>query len=270
MLLVTGIGYLGSLLGLDSYSNIWYEQSMAEKNGKFVKLKKKKVFEDIADHIREMVESRELSPGDQLPPERELAITLGVSRTSLREAIRALEMIGEVETKVGVNGGTFIREVSLDHAMNIVQSMFNRTNQVLTDIVEVRLILETKSAYYAAKRRTDEDLKDLFEVIDEMEKDIKNGGFGMKADHKYHLTVAKASENKFLFSLSQLLEDMIEQTRLNTLSEKGVPEEALEDHRKITEAIKNKNATLAEVFMRSHLMKAYNMSKKMQLQQEQK
>ena len=91
----------------------------------------------------------------------------------------------------------------------------------------------------------------------------------MRADHKYHLTVAKASENAFLSGLSQLLEDMIEQTRVNTLSEKGIPEEALEDHKKITEAIANKNAALAEVLMRSHLMKAYNMSKKMHLKNTQ-
>ena len=242
---------------------------MAETHGSYVKLKKRKVFEEIADQIRGMVESGQLSPGDQLPPERELALRFGVSRTSLREAIRALEMMGEVETRVGVNGGTFIRELSLDHAMNIVQSMFNRTNQMLTDIVEVRLILETKSAFYAAKRRTDEDLEELYAVLEEMEEDINRGGLGMQADHKYHLTVAKASENAFLSGLSQLLEDMIEQTRMNTLSEKGVPEEALEDHKKITEAIANKNAALAEVLMRSHLMKAYNMSKKMNLKSTQ-
>ncbi len=237
---------------------------MAEKNGKFVKLKKRKVFEDVAEQIRGMVDSGQLAPGDQLPPERELAETLGVSRTSLREAIRALEMIGEVETKVGVNGGTFIREISLDHAMSIVQSMFNRTNQMLTDIVEVRLILETKSAFYAAKRRTDDDLAEIYEAIAKMERDIDTGGLGMKADHAYHLAVAKASENVFLSGLSQLLEDMIEQTRLSTLSEKGIPREALEDHKKITDAIANQNAALAEVLMRSHLMKAYNMSRKMQ------
>ncbi len=242
---------------------------MASQNGTFKKLKKRKVFEDVADQIRSMVESGVLSPGDQLPPERELATSLGVSRTSLREAIRALEMIGEVETKVGVNGGTFIREVSLDHAMGVVQSMFNRSNQMLTDVVEVRLILETKSAFYAAKRRTDEDLSEIYQAIDAMERDIENGGLGIKADHAYHLAVAKASENKFLSGMSQLLEDMIEQTRLNTLSEEGIPTEALEDHKKITEAIASQNAALAEVLMRSHLMKAYNMSRKMQKEMEQ-
>ncbi len=226
----------------------------------FGKLKKKKVFEDVAEMIRSLIDAGTLNPGDQLPPERELAEQLGVSRTSVREAIRALELMGEVETRVGVSGGTFIREVSLNHALNVVQTLFRRTNQMVSDIIEVRLILETKSATLAAERRTEDDLKEINKAIDDMEKDLSAGGIGIASDHAYHLAIARASENDFLFGLSQLVEDLIEQTREITLSRGGVPEEALKDHRTVADAIRDQKPELAEKLMREHLIKAYNIS----------
>ncbi len=226
----------------------------------FGKLKKKKVFEDVAEMIRSLIDAGTLNPGDQLPPERELAEQLGVSRTSVREAIRALELMGEVETRVGVSGGTFIREVSLNHALNVVQTLFRRTNQMVSDIIEVRLILETKSAALAAERRTEDDLKEIYKALDDMEKDLGSGGIGMAGDHAYHLAIARASENDFLFGLSQLVEDLIENTREITLSRGGVPEEALIDHRTVADAIRDQKPDLAETLMREHLIKAYNIS----------
>ncbi|WP_319560367.1 FadR/GntR family transcriptional regulator [Marispirochaeta sp.] len=226
----------------------------------FGKLNKKKVFEEVAEMIRSLIDAGTLNPGDQLPPERELAEQLGVSRTSVREAIRALELMGEVETRVGVSGGTFIREVSLTHALNVVQTLFRRTNQMVSDIIEVRLILETKSAALAAERRTEDDLKEIYKAIDDMEKDLGSGSIGISSDHAYHLAIARASENDFLFGLSQLVEDLIEQTRELTLSRGGVPEEALKDHRTLADAIRDGKADLAETLMREHLIKAYNIS----------
>ena len=226
----------------------------------FGKLKKRKVFEDVAEMVRQLIDSGSLKPGDQLPPERELSERLGVSRTSVREAIRAMELTGEVETRVGVGGGTFIREISLNHALGVVQTLFRRTGQMVPDIVEVRLILETKTAFYAAERRTREDLEAIDSTLGAMRQDLDSGGIGLAPDKSFHLAVAKASENDFLYGLSQLVEDMIEQTRKTTLAISGVPREALYDHAAIADAIRNRESSQAETLMRAHLMKAYRIS----------
>jgi GntR family transcriptional regulator, transcriptional repressor for pyruvate dehydrogenase complex len=234
---------------------------MNDKAAPFGKLKKSRLFEGVAKQLRNLVDTGVLKPGDQLPPERSLAEKLGVSRTSVREAIRAMELTGEVETRVGVSGGTFIRKVSLSHAISVFQTLYKRTGQMLSDVVEVRLILETRTASLAAERRTEEHLEAIALSITEMEDDLRTGGIGIGGDHKFHLAVAQASENEFLFGLSQLVEDIIEDTRRHTLEISGVPEESLSDHRTISNAIRDRDSSLAESMMRAHLLKAYSLSK---------
>lgn len=234
---------------------------MKERGDPFGKIEKKKVFEDVAKRIRDLVDDGTLEPGDQLPAERDLADRLGVSRTSVREAIRGLELTGEVETRVGVSGGTFVREVSLPHAFAVFQALYKRSGQMLSQVIEVRLMLETNTAYLAAERRTEEDLAAIFAAIAEMEEDVSSGGIGMKGDHDFHLAVAKASENDFLYGLAGLLENMIEQTRRNTLRIPGIPQESVADHRTIADAIRDRNGQLAESLMRKHLLKAFALSK---------
>lgn len=234
---------------------------MADPDELYTKVKKRRIYQDVAERIRDLVDDGILKPGDQLPPERELSERFGVSRTSVREAIRTMELLGEVETRIGVNGGTFIREVSIGHAMDVFQSLFRRTNQLVSDIVEVRLILETRSAYFAATRRTPQHLTAIYEAIAEMDRSIRSGSIGTRGDHEFHLAVAQASENDFLYGLSQLIEDLAEDTRRQTLSEPGVPEEALEDHQRIAEAISDQDASKAEEAMRTHLLKAYEISR---------
>lgn len=222
---------------------------------------KSRLFEDVAKALRDRIESGVLKPGDRLPAERKLAESLGVSRTSVREALRALELTGEVETRTGVAGGTFVRQISLPHAVSVFQTLCRRTGQILTDVIEVRLILETKTAYFAAQRRTDAHLSEIYEAIETMKADLKAGGIGIEGDHAFHLAVAQASENEFLQGLAQLVEDMIEKTRLHTLSIPGIPDESVADHSTIADAIRDRDGPLAESMMRTHLLKAYSLSK---------
>ena len=140
--------------------------------------------------------------------------------------------------------------------------MFSMSQESVTDLVEVRLILETRSAAFAADRRTDQDLAALDEALSIMEEEIKGGDVGVKGDHTFHSAVAKASHNNFLFSLSEMLEEMVEDTRLQTLSLSGVPELALLEHQNITKAIKSGNGKLAEKHMHTHLSRAYEISKR--------
>jgi len=241
---------------------------MAKKNGSETKedllstpIKRVRVYEDIVRRILQMIQEGDLKIGDRLPAERDLSNSLGVSRSSVREALRALELLGHIETRVGIDGGSFVREVGLEKAQSILKSMFSLTRESLTDLVEVRLILETRSAALAAERRTDEDVSAIEAALRSMMEEIEDGDVGLRGDHLFHESVAKASRNKFLLLLSQMLEEMVEDTRLQTLSLPGVPELALEDHTEVAQAIKARDVALAARNMNKHLTRAYEMSK---------
>lgn len=224
-------------------------------------IKRVRVYEDIVRRILQMIHEGDLKIGDRLPAERDLSNSLGVSRSSVREALRALELLGHIETRVGIDGGSFVREVGTEKAQAILKSMFSLTRESLTDLVEVRLILETRSASLAAERRTEEDVSVIEAALQSMKEELEDGDVGLRGDHLFHESVAKASHNKFLLLLSQMLEEMVEDTRLQTLSLPGVPELALQDHTEVAEAIKAQDVELAAANMVKHLTRAYEMSK---------
>ncbi|MFA6506156.1 MAG: FadR/GntR family transcriptional regulator [Treponemataceae bacterium] len=224
-------------------------------------IKRVRVYEDIVRRILYMIQEGDLKIGDRLPAERDLSNSLGVSRSSVREALRALELLGHIETRVGIDGGSFVREVGFEKAQSILKSMFNLSQDSVTDLIEVRMIVETRSASLAAERRRDEDIVVLDEAISLMEDEIKGGDVGIKGDHTFHAAVAKASRNNVLFLLSEMLEEMIEDTRLQSLSLPGVPELALLEHKNIVKAIKAGNGKTAERHMHTHLNRAYEISK---------
>ncbi len=224
-------------------------------------IKRVRVYEDIVRRILQMIQEGDLKIGDRLPAERDLSNSLGVSRSSVREALRALELLGHIETRVGIDGGSFVREVGLEKAQALLKSMFSLTREALTDLVEVRLILETRSAALAAERRTEDDLAELESAVRVMQDEIAAGDVGIRGDHMFHSAVSKASHNNFLLLLSELLEEMVEDTRLQTLSLPGVPELALQDHTEALAAIQERDVDLSARVMSKHLTRAYEMSK---------
>ena len=111
-------------------------------------IRKRKIYEQVARQIRDRV-LKNLNPGDKLPPERELAERLGVSRSSVRDAIRSLELVGAVEPRSGA--GTVVREMSTDWIMNPVANVLVQKPQLLGDLLDFRKILEPPLAALAAK-----------------------------------------------------------------------------------------------------------------------
>lgn len=220
-----------------------------------------RVYEDIVSRIFSLIQSGELQVGDKLPPERELAESLQVSRSSVREALRSLELLGHIEVRPGVEGGSYVKEIGLENAQLILQSMFNLSQQSITDLIEVRLILESQAVTYAAERRTKENLNEIQASIEMMERELLNGDIGINGDHEFHCVLAKSTQNLFLTNLTEMLEELIEGTRIQSLSIPGIPQVALQEHKDIFEAIKNRDGKRAAFLMREHLTKAYNISK---------
>ena len=118
----------------------------------FAVIKQKRVYEDIVGQVQALIQEGVLKPGDRLPPERELAERLRVSRSSLREAIRALELRGLVVSRPGA--GTFVSTESVETILSVIAASINGSGGYLSDIFEVRHLLEPKIAALAAERWT--------------------------------------------------------------------------------------------------------------------
>lgn len=217
-------------------------------------LKKTRLYEEIVKQLIELIKKGELKPGDKLPPERELAIQLNVSRTAIREALRSLELMGFIESKVG--GGTFIREVTLDNVIDPFSSILAQDQKLKMELIEVRLLLETEIVKLAARRITPEKASDMLKSLESMEKEIKNGGNGINGDNSFHNALAKASDNAAMMKILNMCSDLLNLTRMATLEIPGQPERSLEDHKAIYEAVKSGNENKAAELMRDHLIKA--------------
>ena len=124
-------------------------------------IKRSRLYEDVIKQIMNLIKNGILKPGDQLPTERELSEQLKVSRTSIREALRSMEMAGFLESRVGAGGGTYIKEVTIDSIISPFADMLSIHNVSVLELLEVRLILETEVARLAALRRTEDDLIEI-------------------------------------------------------------------------------------------------------------
>jgi len=208
----------------------------------------------------EQIHSGKLRPGDRLLPERVLAEEFGVSRTAIREALRSLEMMGCVESRVGE--GTFIKSPSLSDIVDPFSMVLSQNGRLGRELIEVRLILETEVAALAARRRTDEQQLALEDAVREMEADISAGGMGIAADNHFHAILAEAAGNEALQVMLSMCAGMLSRTRPITQAVKGVPRRSLKDHADICEAIRQQDERAARSLMRAHLNRALrNLSK---------
>ena len=225
-------------------------------------IKRTRLYEEVVERILNQIKKGTLKPGDRLPTERELAEQLNVSRTSIREALRSMEMMGYIESKVGISGGTFIREVTIDDVIEPFTRLLNsyRKQESILQLTEVRIIFESSTAKLAARRRDEEDLKRIEESLAFMDEEIRGGGIGLEGDNRFHRTVAQATHNDVLVKMANMLEGLLADTRRVTLEKPGIPEESLEDHKAIYEAIRKKGEKQAELTMKTHLGKAHRMA----------
>jgi len=219
-------------------------------------LVKTRLYEEIVRQIIERIKSGDLKPGDKLPTERELASQLKVSRTAIREALRSLELMGLIDSKVG--NGTYIREISLDSLMGTFAGVLKQNERLTMELIEVRMLLEVETAKLAAKRRSEENLKAMEKALELIEKEIEQGELGFEGDNAFHAELTNAAENLALSSINNLCGELLSSTRKAALMALDNPRTSLEYHRKIYKAVKNQDAEEAGRYMREHLEVAYN------------
>lgn len=222
-------------------------------------VKKIRLYESIVKQIQQLITTGRLVPGQKLPPERELAEDLGVSRTSIREALRALEMMGYLESRVGMGGGTYIREVTPDKSISPFSPSLLQNDEFIVELLEIRLFLEIEVVRLAAIRREDHHLQQLQSAIVQMSREIEAGETGLNGDNEFHRVLADAAANRVLKEFVSMCGDLLEVEREEHLrTRKDEPRNALEQHRAIYEAIKNGDGEEAQRIMRTHITNISN------------
>ena len=217
----------------------------------FSAIKQKRVYEDIVGQVQALIRDGVLKPGDRLPPERELAERFGVSRSSLREAIRALQLQGLLVSRPGA--GTFVSVESVETALSIIAGSINGSRDYLGDVFEVRHLLEPQIAALAAERATLEDIQSMARSLDEQEAQIDRGETGVEGDTAFHFAMARATHNQALVRVMSAIADIIRQSRDRSLQTPGRPRRSLASHRRILEMIARGEAEDARPAMEHHL-----------------
>ena len=198
-----------------------------------------------------MIRDGRLNPGDKLPPERELAEAFGVSRTSVRDAIRVLEMQGMVEPRQG--DGTLVRDLSPDSLVSPLASVLGRNGRLLTELLDVRKILEPPLAARAAAAASDADIGNLSAILDRQAEKVRRGELAIDEDTQFHYTIATAAKNSVVMRVVDVLMDLLRESRERSLQVKGRLQKSLAGHRQILGAIQSRDEAAAESAMRQHL-----------------
>jgi len=217
-------------------------------------LKKTRLYEEIVKQLKDLIHNGSLKPGDKLPSERELALQLNVSRTAIREALRSMESMGFIESKVG--GGTFVRQITFNDVIDPFSNILSQDKKLILELFDVRLLLEVEIARLAARNITPEKAYEIGKTIDEMEKEIASGGVGIKADNAFHDALAVAAGNSAMMKILNMCGDLLSSTRMATLEIPGQYKRTLEHHKLIFEAVRNGDEEQAVNIMREHLTEA--------------
>ena len=208
-----------------------------------------KVYQEVAKQIERHI-TEDLKPGDLLPSERELAQVLGVSRGSVRDAIRSLELMGLLEPRQGV--GTVVCDPDSGAGAPLATALIQK-RKMISELLEVRKMLEPPLAARAARHATSDELAELENILARQEAKIRQGELGIEEDSEFHYSIALASDNSVVLKVVDVLMDLLRETRERSLQADGRQEKSLAGHYRILSALKQGDAAAAEAAMRRHL-----------------
>ncbi len=231
----------------------------------FTPIKTPKVYDQVIEQIKNKIKSGEIKKGDKLPSERELAESLSVSRTSVREAVRALEVIGLVESRQGA--GNYIRTNFDNSLFEPLSIMFMLQESSLNEMYDLRETLELQCARLSAKNIEDNEIDLLTAILDRMYV-AENEEESLHLDIKFHYLIAKSSRNILLINvlevISQLMDEFIKKSRMQILHEGNTRENLLEIHENLVGALKCRDEFKVCNAMKEHfdlIRKAYGYEK---------
>ncbi len=209
--------------------------------------------EQIVVQLCQMIRKGQLRPGDRLPSERELSERLQVSRASLREALRVLEMAQVVTTRQG--GGSYVREFADDGMLSPLMLLLDVHGDMVGDLIEVRIIFEPETAARAAVRATADDVTNLERIIQSQEEliDREPGDPWLLLDQQFHIAIARASHNDVSVRMTRFITEMLQETRRHFVTSDERVRQALSRHHEILDGIREGDAQRARSAMLQHL-----------------
>lgn len=224
----------------------------------FNNITSKKIYEQVIEQIQEKIFYGEFKNGDKLPSERELSEQMGVSRTSIREALRVLETMGVVESRQGE--GNFICSNVNKSLIEPLSLIFKLNNGSWEDVIELRQALELETVKFASKRVTKEEADEMKFIINKMEEEINNQNRNeilVNLDQKFHNKIASISKNYLIECLfltsSNLFEEFIDDARRKIVNKYSDERVLLNQHKEIYNAIISNDSNLAYKKMEEHM-----------------
>jgi GntR family transcriptional regulator, transcriptional repressor for pyruvate dehydrogenase complex len=227
------------------------DESRNSLTGSLQAVSKTKFHEQIVDQVQALIEKGRLKHGDQLPPERELAVIFKVSRHSVREAIRVLEQKEVLKSRPG--SGTF---VILEDESSVAKSLGKailREKNTLAEIFQFRELLEPQIAGLAARNAGKKDIMVLENLLEQQQKAPDNSMVSKKLDEKFHLALAQATGNSVLMQVEALWGHILLKSRHENFQSPHRNKLSVKGHKKILKAIKDGDSKAANQLMAGHL-----------------
>jgi GntR family transcriptional repressor for pyruvate dehydrogenase complex len=209
----------------------------------------------VARRILDMVSARALRPGDQLPPERELAESLGVSRPSVREAIRGLAILGVVRSRQG--GGAYITNLDAEALLGPLQFFLSLEDVNIRELYDARALIESDVARRAAVNMSEGQLDALEAILAAQHGTLADAGAFRLSDFAFHEAIWEGCGNAFLRRIGESLNVLGLGFRKRASETKGVLEQSLADHHRLVAALRARDADAAARAAESHMQNVY-------------
>ena len=206
--------------------------------------------------IKELINLKNLEPGEKLPSERMLSDRFGVSRGLVRDAIQKLEVYGILKSKP--QSGTFIADIGVIAINGMIDDIVRLENQDFKSLVETRILLELKTVRLAALRRTEDDLLNMKAALTSYSEKVLNGEDAVQEDLLFHLAIAKATGNSTINNFMLMITpEIITNFEEHHVCDKGLATKGIEEHQRIYDAIEQQNPQLAKKMMKKHFSVLY-------------
>ena len=214
------------------------------------------ILNEIILQIRDLINYKNLEPGDKLPSERKLSEMFGVSRSNVREAIQKLEFYGLLKSKP--QSGTFVADIGQVALNGMIEDIVRLEDPEFKDLVETRILLELKTCRLAALRRTESDLRQMEEALSAYEQKVLNGEDAVQEDLLFHLAIAEASGNRTMNTFMLIITpEIITNFEKYHVCDKNQAYLGIQEHKDIYEAIKARDPKLAKEKMKAHFKVLY-------------
>ena len=214
-----------------------------------------RISEEIVDRVKLAIRDGRLLPGDRLPPERELTERFGVSRMSVRDALRILEASGLVEIRVGARGGAFVKAPGSSIVGEGIANMVMLSTASAADVTEARRVLEVGIVPIVIARATEDDLASLDDICTESKAALRTGDYPVELSARFHVAFARASHNAAIELLVESLRGplLMSLERAKEIDPKTMGVSGVREHAALVRAIRDRDGDRAASVMSRHL-----------------